>query len=232
MLFWIGTRFRLGVVSIPAAIPGLLFAAYYLHFFDGWGWFYNYRAESYSELTASGLGLAAGTIHRRIEMKLIAPIALFATLFIPYAKPLLSPVDLAKLGTERNGEVCLQSTLSTCGPASAAALLRAFGIPVSERELAEDALTSRSGTEIWHLARALRRRGVASKAIINGDGDIPAPSIAGVLLRRNSGHFIAVMEASAETVKIMDPMHGVSNIARAEAVKRYRFTGFFLVLGP
>lgn len=208
----------------------MLFAAYYLHFFDSWAWFYNFRAAPYSELAASGLGLGAGTIHRWIGGKPLAPAVLFAVLFVPYAKPLLSPVDLTKLSAEKTGEACLQSTPSTCGPASAASLLRTFGIQASERELAEEAMTSRSGTEVWHLARALRRRGIASTAIT--DGAIHAPAIAGVLLRGNSGHFIAVMSVNSETVTIMDPMHGVSTLTHAELTKRYRFTGFFLVLAP
>lgn len=229
-VFWIGTRVRLVVLSIAAAVPGLLFATYYLHLFDGWAWFYNFRALPYSDLAASGLGLGAGTIHRWIGGKLLAPVALLVVLFVPYAKPLLSRVDLSKLSTERTGEVCLQSTFSTCGPASAAALLRSFGIAASERELAEEALTSRTGTEIWHLSRALRRRGVNSTALVRSDGQILAPSIAGVLLRGNSGHFVAVLSAADDGVTIMDPMYGVFKLTRAEAAKKYRFTGFFLTL--
>ena len=61
-----------------------------------------------------------------------------------------------------DGACCLQSTDSTCAPAAAATLLRAYGIVSSEASLARDCLTTDKGTSRWGLWRGLRRATVDS----------------------------------------------------------------------
>lgn len=123
----------------------------------------------------------------------------------------------------------MQSTPSTCGPASAATLLRAFGQRASERELAEEALTYQGGTENWYLARALRHRGLNVNVRIVTPGDsFPAPSIAGVVLPGGAGHFVAILDQSPLTITIADPLKGKMIVEKRRADQYYRFTGFFL----
>lgn len=55
-----------------------------------------------------------------------------------------------------DGDVCLQSTRSTCSPAAAATLLRRYGIPATEQEMAELCLTTRDGTTWLGLYRGLK----------------------------------------------------------------------------
>lgn len=55
-----------------------------------------------------------------------------------------------------NGDVCLQSSFSTCGPAAAATLLHAAGIEADEAELAELCLTRDTGTTLHGLYRGLK----------------------------------------------------------------------------
>jgi ABC-type bacteriocin/lantibiotic exporter with double-glycine peptidase domain len=164
--------------------------------------------------------------------KIVAPSVLFVLVLVPFVKPLLDPLDTRLLKDRYQGEVCLQSTFSTCGPASAATLLRSFGIVASERELAYDSFTSRGGTEIWYLARALRKRGVGTSVVIRPrpDSDIPSPAIAGVVLPGNAGHFIAILGSDAQHVTIADPLKGELVIDKSQIQNYYRFTGFFLVL--
>src|SRR5260370_33026524 len=70
---------------------------------------------------------------------------------------------------------CLQTTYSTCGPASSASLLQAFGQDASEQQLARESFTSKGGTEIWYLARAFRRRGFRTNFVIQSPDHIFPP---------------------------------------------------------
>jgi ABC-type bacteriocin/lantibiotic exporter with double-glycine peptidase domain len=153
---------------------------------------------------------------------------------IPFVKPLLDPIELNRLRDRCDGDVCMQSTFSTCGPSSAATLLKAFGQTASERQLAGECLTSRGGTEIWYIARAFHRRGLRQHVLIqkSENGSVPSPAIAGVVLRGGAGHFIAIMSQTADEVTIGDPMKGKLVVKKADLTDYYHFTGFFLVVQP
>jgi hypothetical protein len=248
IFFWLGLTLERSVKSRPVRIsllllalvlacPGLLFALYYTHLFDGASWFYTLRTVRYTELLACGMGIATGMLHgwwqpESFGEKAIVPSALLVFVLVPFVKPLLDPLDLSRLQDRSQGEVCLQSTLSTCGPASAVTVLRSFGVDVSEKELARESLTSRGGTEIWYLARALRRRGIATKVVIGPAGDtaMPSSAIAGVLLPGHAGHFIAILNDDGAQVTIADPLKGKLVLSKTELSHYYHFTGFFLVL--
>lgn len=60
-------------------------------------------------------------------------------------------------GEAWRGDICLQTTPYTCSPASAATLLRAYGINATEREMAELCLTHR-GTNWMGLFRGLSKK--------------------------------------------------------------------------
>lgn len=249
IFFWLGVtlerkmpsralRVSLLLIAFVLAIPGLLFVLYYLHLFDSAAWFYNLRTARYTELLASGIGLLAGVVQawwqpESIEKKAAAPCLLFVLVLIPFVKPLLDPLDLSQLKDRCEGDVCLQSTFSTCGPASAATLLKVFGKDASEKELARDSLTSRGGTEIWYLARALHRRGIGTHVVIEpaiNDVTLLSPAIAGVVLPGHAGHFIAVLSNDNNQITFVDPMKGKSTSSVEQLKRRYHFTGFFLVL--
>jgi hypothetical protein len=231
-------RLALWTGAVLAAIPGTLFVLYYAHLFDHFAWFYELRSATGSELAVAGLGVLAGLIHawsapERIGEKAAAPLILAVLALIPFVKPLLEPLDLAALQDRCDGEVCLQSSPSTCGPASAAVLLRTMGQNASERQLAAEAFSYRGGTEVWYLARALRRRGVPARFIMqNPQSDsLPAPAIAGVKLPGGAGHFVAILENRSQQIVLMDPLKGKLVIDPAELHRRYHFTGFFLSTG-
>lgn len=231
-------RAGLLVVAIVTAIPGLLYVLYYAHLFDNAVWFYRFRALPHSEFAASGLGAMAGFVQTILRPqtpgeKLVSPLALGVLLFVPFMKSALDPVDYNQLQQKCEGEVCLQSTPSTCGPSSAATLLKQFGQNVSEEELARESFTYRGGTEIWYLARALRRRGFDADFVVQQRDLIspPIPSIAGVVLPGGAGHFIAIMSQEGGEITIGDPLKGKQIVSRRDLMSLYRFTGFFLQVG-
>lgn len=226
------------LAAAACAAPAVLFATYYLHLFDDAVWFYRFRSLPYSELSAAGAGLLAGLLYawlasRGIRARILLPALLLAGILVPYVKPLLNPLDTERLaGVCRNG-VCLQSTASTCGPSSAATLLRLFGLEETEKTLAREAHTTASGTENWYLARALRRRGfpVHYAVLERPVSRLPHPSIAGVVLPGGAGHFIAVLGETDAAYVLGDPMVGKLTVPKSRVANAYDFTGFFMVVG-
>lgn len=250
ILFWLGSalqkrasskgkRVLLAVIACVCAIPGLLLVLYYAHLFDNAAWYYNLRVVRFVEVTACGLGFLGGVFHSWIEPeglggKLLMPAVVTVLVLLPFSKALIDPVDFARLSDRCEGEVCMQSTFSTCGPSSAATLLEAVGQNASERELARESFTSQGGTEIWYVARVLERRGLDTRAVIQPRDQIspPAPSIAGVMLPGGSGHFIAILSETPDEITIGDPLKGKLVVKRASLNQAYNFTGFFLTVRP
>ena len=249
LLFWVGriagrrarTPGQVRAVSAVAAVvalPGILFALYYVHLYDDVPWFYSFRSLPGTELSACGLGFLAGVTHARLRPdsggKIGVPVVLALLVLVPFIKPILSPVEFRRPRAQPGDGTVLQSTMATCGPASAATLLNVLGHPASERELAAESFTSISGTENWYLARALRRRGFdvtfehqPAKTIT-----IRSPSIAGVVLPGGKGHFIAILNSTGSEVTFVDPIDGRHTAGQSELLSRYRFTGFFMVVRP
>ncbi|MFI5173907.1 MAG: cysteine peptidase family C39 domain-containing protein [Terriglobia bacterium] len=248
--FWVSANLRkrvirpagtilLWVASGILALPSLLMAFYYLHLFDNAAWFYEFRAMPFSELSASGAGFLAGMLHSEgsqnsLTRRLVPPLLLFFVLMIPFAKPIFSSVDFGQFKNQWLGDVCLQSTPSSCGPASAASVLKSFGLEASERELAKECFTYTGGTENWFLARALRRRGFEVQFEVKADtqGQIPIHAIAGVTLPSGAGHFVAVLSETATDYVLGDPLKGTVLLPKHVVSKHYRFTGFFMIILP
>jgi Peptidase C39 family len=227
------------LAGIVLAAPGLLYAFYYTHLFDSAAWFYRLRILPLTEFLPAGIGLLAGVLNAWFEPetrgeKLMVPTVVLVLVLIPFVKPLLDPIELDRLHDSCDGEVCMQSTFSTCGPSSAATLLKTFGQAASEKQLASECLTSRGGTEIWYIARAFERRGFRTQVLIQSRDALSPPSsaIAGVVLPGGAGHFIAIMSSTSGEVTIGDPMKGKLVVKLADLKNYYRFTGFFLVIRP
>lgn len=252
LLFWIGIKVEqriaaalnriLFVISAAVlAIPGALFAAYYTKLLGEPIWLYEFRALPGAELTAAGTGLLAGFVHQarhkhplmKRQLRAFTVPAIFAVvLAAPYAKPLLRPLDKSLLQENWKNGVCLQSTPSTCGPASAATLVRSLGKNGTEAELANESLTYAGGTENWYLVRALRKRGFKPELkLVAPDGlEFPTPAIAGVKLPQGTGHFIALISTDGTNYLGSDPLTGRFTATLTELKSDYRFTGFFLVI--
>ena len=251
-LFWIGSRVEskvnsrplrlvLIVVATVLALSGLLFAAYYTKLLGEPIWLYRFRAAAATELTAAGLGLLAGFVHqarhkhpflKRQLRSLTVPAILVVVIGAPYIKPLIRPLKKNQLIEQWKDGVCLQSTPSTCGPASAATIVSSLGKSVTAAELATESLTYAGGTENWYLVRALRKRGftVEFRPTAPDSAEFPASAIAGVKLQQGTGHFIALISNTDSNYSGSDPLTGRFNATLAELKANYEFTGFFLVI--
>jgi hypothetical protein len=228
-------RPRLSLVAgALLALPCALAVFYYTHLLDHAVWYFELRTVPWIELAFSGVGFLGGALYRCVDAesrmgRLAVPAAFAVIVLVPFMKPILEPLNVAALQDKCKGTVCLQSSGSTCGPASAATLLRGLGMGVTERELAVESYTYPGGTEAWYLARAIRRRGAEAEFIFSDD-TLPSPSIAGVQM--GGGHFIAIERATPQAVTFVDPLTGESTATPAQLRARYRFTGFFLQVRP
>lgn len=227
-------------VVLALALPGIAYTLYYSKLLGEPIWLYRLRTVTGSELLASLMGFATGWLQIRAVPKLrlskigtraLVPVMLGFMLVLPYLKSVFRPLRISSLQENWQDGICLQSSASTCGPASAATIVRNLGSNVSEREMARLSFTCATGTENWYLARALRKLGFATTFLSNSNF-AALPAIAGVRLREadNSGHFIALLERQGNRLVIGDPMIGRSTNTLAELREKYDFTGFSLAI--
>lgn len=161
------------------SLPSLLFAAYYLHLFPDQQWFFTLRAWQGAEWLVVFPGVAAGCVAALLPRMLLGlPLAAFLALgALPYLKPMLLPLHDADFHEQWKGNACLQSTSSTCGPASVCTILRSLGTDASEKEVARACYSYAGGTEAWYLARYARSRGHAARFEFHEDFSehVPCP---------------------------------------------------------
>jgi hypothetical protein len=227
-------RICIFTIWILMGLPGVLMVLYYLHWFDDAKWFYEFRSFPFSELTAAGVGLFAGALaelaggSRRISSPFLMTI-LFLGIVVPYIKPLVTPIPSNRFSDRWQDEVCLQSTSSSCGAASAATVFRALGLSLREQDIARECFTSLGGTENWYIARAFGRR----RCLVNyriGEGlpsDLQTPAIAGVRVG-GAGHFIAIISSTNGMYVTGDPLVGKQTVPSNQITKVFDFTGFFM----
>lgn len=235
--------YLLAGIGAFAAIPGIVFTLYYLKLFHEATWLYEFRSWPFTELTASGAGLLAGLLHgryssqarfRRIAGRWFFPGVLVLGLLVPYAKPIVLAPRWGQFQDLRSEGICLQTSESSCGPACAATLLWQFGKAATEKEIARECFTCRTGTESWYLARALRQRGIKVRFVIEKDPNKPwpFPAIAGVRLPSvgNLGHYITLLGRTGDSYIIGDPLEGRLLLPSSAPQENYVFTGLFMVL--
>jgi len=214
------------------SLPSLLFAVYYLHVLPETEWFYTLRSWTGSEFLVLFPGAAAG-IAATFLPRFLLGFPLFGLLLlglIPYLKPLLGPLDYGAFQDKWMGNACLQSTSSTCGPASVASALAVLGKRLSEREVATQAYSYAGGTEAWYLARLVRRQGFSPRFVFAQDV-LPAsfPAVIGVRIG-GMGHFIVLLERSDGHVTFIDPLSGEERLTEDVFRKRYTLTGFQMTI--
>jgi len=231
-----------GVIGLLAAVPAVLFAVYYLKVLGEAKWFYTFRAWPFTELSAAGVGVFAGWLQYQREQNswlkrtfsvFFIPGLMILGVTAPYAKQILMSADLGAYSDTWSNGVCLQSSESSCGPASAATLLHAAGQSVTEKQIAKESFTTKRGTENWYLLRTIQRHGADAHFLVTSAGieNIHYPAIAGVLLKSvKAGHFIAILGEHNGKLIIGDPLVGRQEIPRKMLSEIYAFTGFYIVI--
>lgn len=217
------------------AVPGASFIFYYLHLVDPPTWYYQFRSIRGVEFVLTFIGVAGGfsaALLPRVVRSLPLAGVIMLTL-VPHLKPFLGPLDDEEFKEQWSGGICLQSTGSTCGPASTCTILKSFGIEAKEAkeaDLAREAYSYGSGTESWYLARAIRNRGFQA-VFRRGEGlddSIQFPAVVGVLLSGGAGHFIPILGKEGDSYVLGDPLRKKEMRTREELEQSYEFTGFYL----
>jgi hypothetical protein len=212
------------------SIPAFLYSAYYLHILPDQAWFYTLRSWKGSEFISIFLGCAGGCFASLLPRVLMGfPLfGVIAVTTLPYIKPILSPLPDTAITDQWKGDACLQSTMSTCGPASLCTILKFSGTTVSERQVARASFSYTGGTEAWYLARFARNHGYTPTFVFTKRlSDISLPAIAGVKIG-GMGHFIAILKIENGSVTFADPLQGIEHISLDKFKNSYSFTGFFL----
>ena len=184
------------ILALVLLAPALLPASGYLHLWDSTPWFCEFRSRSWSDFLPALAGFSFGRFLPprldRLTWRDLLLSALCLAAFLPVFKLASMRRPPAQFEDKWNGGVALQSTPSSCGPASCASLLRQLGQTASESQIAREAGTTLTGTEIWHLARVLRRQDLEAefKGVYRlGD----APCLVGTRLGVGVGHFNGIL---------------------------------------
>lgn len=94
---------------------------------DNAAWFYSFRVLTLTEFMPGGIGLLAGVLYswfepERLGQRLLVPGALLVLIVIPFVKPLLDPIERARLRDHCDGEVYAKHLLHVraleCGDAA------------------------------------------------------------------------------------------------------------------
>ncbi|HVY61868.1 MAG TPA: cysteine peptidase family C39 domain-containing protein, partial [Planctomycetota bacterium] len=123
----------------------------------------------------------------------------------------------------------IQSASWSCAPAASVSLLRTLGIEAGEGEMARLMRSrARYGTNPLNIHHGLARklegtRWRAESRRLDYDGLVAAraPGIATVRLELLLDHAVAVLEAQADGVVVLDPIAGRSRMARADFEARW-----------
>jgi len=226
------------MLLVVGCFPSLMFLAYYFHLFGEPLWYIEWRSLPYTEVLSSLCAPFFGFISAKNAYLFPAskgllrfPIAMVGALlvFVPYAKPVLLPVSTAAHWSNswRDG-VCLQSSPSTCGPASLATLFAQYGMKRTEQEIARASYSCASGTELWYLVRYARRQGLPVTCRHEPSiSQVNCPAVIGTGVGR-FGHFIAILNEENGRITVGDPLIGRIIMTEAEFASRYHFDGCVL----
>lgn len=229
--FSVKTKIWATLFASLLSLPGASFAIFYAHLFPETSGYYQFRSIAGTEFLLVMLGIAGGLLASLLpRVLLIIPllgVAAFCT--APIIKPFIGPIPANTFHEDWDGEVCRQSTPSTCGAASTATILKMLGVKVMESTLAKEAHSYAGGTEAWYLARAVRSRGCEVtfdfRKAFSPEKQLPA--VVGVRLG-SVGHFIAVLARDGDRYTIGDPLRGREVLTMEELKERYEFTAFHM----
>ena len=215
-------------LSIPAAYLSDLIGANPLYA--------QFRAFPYTELLVVLISPVTGALSgwlatQRTQSKAsIYRACLLITLFyisLPFIKPLLRPLS-PDIGNQWVEGIALQTTSSTCGPASLATIINRYGQTDTEANIARQAFSSSTGTENWYLARYAQRQGYQYQFLHEPElSKVPTPSIIGVKLGK-AGHFITLLNHHNGTYAIADSLSGLQHLTAEAFKQKYLYNGFVL----
>ncbi|NLO06745.1 MAG: hypothetical protein GX131_13040 [candidate division WS1 bacterium] len=162
---------------------------------------------------------------RRLVTVIVAIFAMYALAELAAPIPLPLFADELSGATDGPAEVT-QSTGWSCGAAALAWATRLHGVPASERQMAELAVTAPlRGTSTRGMLRALHRVGLEAQAIKPASwedlDDIPGPALIGWKLTPTVAHAAVLLAVEGDEVIVGDPLCGQMRYEREEFMQRW-----------
>jgi ABC-type bacteriocin/lantibiotic exporter with double-glycine peptidase domain len=169
----------------------------------------------------------ASFFNRFSSLIILALLILFIS--IPHLKPIIAKVPESSFSEKWKDKTCLQSTPSSCGPASINTILSLLGYRSSEKEIAKAAHTYLGGIEAWYLARYVRSKNFRAKFDFKNDKleNLQLPALIGVKIC-SAGHFIVLLNRKEDQLTISDPLRGTEIISFEKFKEIYQLTNFRL----
>lgn len=175
------------------------------------------------------LSLCIQRLERRTMRLLVGVIVAIFSLHAvaEIAAPILLPIFAQELSAETDGSAeVTQSTGWSCGAAALAWAARLHGIPASERQMAELAVTAPlRGTSTRGMLRALHRVGLEARAVKPASWedlmDAPTPAIIGWRLTPTVAHSALVLDIAVDEVTVGDPLAGRATYPREDFLHRW-----------
>lgn len=231
-------KYYLILLVIIFTLISLLIPASYLTDLIGENPNYAYfRAYPYTELLVVLIAPLVGLItqvivvhyKRKSFFYFLGFVVLILYISVPFIKPIIRPLP-KQMNDKWHENIALQTTKSTCGPASLATIMNYYGDKGSETNIARAAFSSGSGTENWYLARYAKQQGYQYRFLRETTlSDIPTPAIIGVKLGR-AGHFITLLSHNSQYYTVADSLSGLHTLTEQDFNKKYHFNGFVLYL--
>lgn len=210
-------RVILVLTAAALSTPAVWFTSNYALCIPYADWFFDFHTISGIEATSGLVGSMLGVMFASSKMRpnklngyILAVCSIMSAIILtaPFAKQLYYWPECIALEDKWEDGVCLQTSGYTCVPACAATLIRMQSGKVTEKELAIEAGSTPRGTEVWYLARALRKRGYEHKfKTLESVKDAPIPSILCVILT-GVPHVVVLLEKDEQGVVIGEPMSG------------------------
>ena len=173
---------------------------------------------------------------KRARVLIVIMIWIFQLKYVllPVGSPILYRDQVSQLETKFQGNVCMQTTDYTCGPASAVTALRVIGIDAAEADIALAAdTTPQLGTNEVVLAEAIEELyGVKCECRYFGDIDEmkgQCPVLAVIEYSFWYDHFVTVLEVSNDQVIIGDPLNGRWRLKRKDFSEKWRKVGIVFI---
>ena len=159
----------------------------------------------------------------------------------PFLAPIADRGQLSRLKTHMDHDgICMQSTVYTCGPASAVTALRKLGLPAEEGQMAILSCTSfQEGTPLDMLADALNRQYAASGLsvecrVFHNVAELKQAGLTLAIVKYGFfvDHWVTVLETTDSEVVVGDPLGGLERLSYQEFAQKWRFIGIVLRRNP
>ena len=185
--------------------------------------------------------IASGKIKRPRDQRAVRLLLLVCGLYFVRCGLWMVRPAVSDLNTARYEDgICRQSTDYTCVAASLVTLLRTYGIPATETEMARLSYTevNNGATDsrgVYALQRKLAslpievryERGMTYDRLL----ELGRPCVAPIKWGYFTSHMVPVLEVNEQTVKLGDPLTGPRELSRAEFESEWLRRAMYLVDG-